>query len=244
MWVHVYVCAFVCICVHVCAHACVLVYVCVCLYICVYMCICFYMCAQARVCMCMCVCVWTVEATFLSPASVLRVLSLMCLGVVDELPTRHSARALSSVCCSNPHSRFRSKSQPYAGTAGRETDGLVNDALNTFYLRLYGVRHMVNDHSDSDRGNPLILFYMHHPTDRIAHTTAFGIPVVEHWLEGETVQWVHSMKDRSDDPSHHEQTLLPRSYFLSGAIQMFKTFDTIICFKYRTRQIKATETNK
>ena len=29
-----------------------------------------------------------------------------------------------------------------------------NDALNTFYLRLYGVRHvMVKDHSDSERGN-------------------------------------------------------------------------------------------
>ena len=24
---------------------------------------------------------------------------------------------------------------------------------------------------------------MHHPTDRIAHTTAFATPVVEHWLE-------------------------------------------------------------
>ena len=53
---------------------------------------------------------------------------------------------------------------------------------------------------------------MHHPTDRIAHTTAFVIPVVEHWLEREIAQWVHSMKDRSDDPSHHERTLLPRSY--------------------------------
>ena len=31
---------------------------------------------------------------------------------------------------------------------------LFNDALNTFYLRLYGVRHMVKDHSDSERGNP------------------------------------------------------------------------------------------
>ena len=30
-----------------------------------------------------------------------------------------------------------------------------NDALNTFYLWLYGVRHMVKDHSDSERGNPL-----------------------------------------------------------------------------------------
>ena len=53
---------------------------------------------------------------------------------------------------------------------------------------------------------------MHHPTDRIAHTTAFVTPVVEHRLEGEISQWVHPMKDRSDDPSHHEQTLKPRSY--------------------------------
>ena len=53
---------------------------------------------------------------------------------------------------------------------------------------------------------------MHHPTDRIAHTTAFVTPVVEHWLEQEMAQWVHSLKDRSDDPSHHERTLLPRSY--------------------------------
>ena len=53
---------------------------------------------------------------------------------------------------------------------------------------------------------------MYHPTDRITHTTAFVIPVVEHWLEREIAQWVHSMKDRSDDPSHHERTLLPQSY--------------------------------
>ena len=32
---------------------------------------------------------------------------------------------------------------------------LFNDALNTFYLRLYGVRHMIKYHSDSERGNPL-----------------------------------------------------------------------------------------
>ena len=53
---------------------------------------------------------------------------------------------------------------------------------------------------------------MHHPTDRIAHTTAFVTPVVEHWLEREIAQWVHPMKDRSDDPAHHKQTLLPRRY--------------------------------
>ena len=53
---------------------------------------------------------------------------------------------------------------------------------------------------------------MHHPTDRITHTTAFVTPVVEHWLEREIAQWVHAMKDRPDDPSHHDRTLLPRSY--------------------------------
>ena len=37
----------------------------------------------------------------------------------------------------------------------RERDVLLNDALNTFYIRLYGVRHMVKDHSDSKKGNLL-----------------------------------------------------------------------------------------
>ena len=36
----------------------------------------------------------------------------------------------------------------------RERNVLFNDALNTFYLRLYGIRHMVKDHSDSEKGNP------------------------------------------------------------------------------------------
>ena len=83
---------------------------------------------------------------------------------------------------------------------------------------------MVKDHSDSEKGNPLPphrllfpisskgFFYMHHPTYRIAHTTAFATPVLQHWLEREIAQWVHPMKDRSDDPSHHERMLLPRSY--------------------------------
>ena len=53
---------------------------------------------------------------------------------------------------------------------------------------------------------------MRHPTDRIAHTTAFVTQVVEHWLEREIAQWVHPMKDRSDDPLQDERTLLPRSY--------------------------------
>ena len=99
-----------------------------------------------------------------------------------------------------------------------------------FYLTMHST-HLIYAYMASDiwlrtieKGNPLppyrLLFLinskgsfiMHHPTDRIAHTTAFVTPVVEHWLEWEIAQWVHPMQDRSDDPSHHERTLLPRSY--------------------------------
>ena len=42
-------------------------------------------------------------------------------------------------------------------TVGGRKEGTVlfNDALNTFYLRLNGVKHIVKDHSDSEKGNPL-----------------------------------------------------------------------------------------
>ena len=32
---------------------------------------------------------------------------------------------------------------------------------------------------------------MHHPIDRITHTTALVTPVVEHWLEREIAPWAH-----------------------------------------------------
>ena len=45
----------------------------------------------------------------------------------------------------------------YLRLCGRkEGNVLFNDALNTYYLRLYGVGHMVEDHSDSERGYPLL----------------------------------------------------------------------------------------
>ena len=92
---------------------------------------------------------------------------------------------------------------------------------------------MVKDHSDSEKENPMpphrLLFSINSKgsfictiPDRIAHTTAFVTPVVEHWLEREIAQWVHPMKDRSDDPSHHEWTLLPRSYI--SLLQMEETW--------------------
>ena len=38
---------------------------------------------------------------------------------------------------------------------GRKEGNVLLNTLNTFYLRLYGVRHILKDHSDSERGNPL-----------------------------------------------------------------------------------------
>ena len=45
---------------------------------------------------------------------------------------------------------------PHTEKEERERNVLFNDALNTFYLWLYGVRHMVKDHSDSEKGNLLL----------------------------------------------------------------------------------------
>ena len=75
----------------------------------------------------------------------------------------------------------------------KERNVLFNDTLNTFYLWLYDVGHMVKDHSDSERGNLLRPHMLLFPISskgsfictipqRIAHTNAFVTPVVEHWL--------------------------------------------------------------
>ena len=37
----------------------------------------------------------------------------------------------------------------------KEGNVLFIDALITFYIRLYGVNHIVKDHSNSERENPL-----------------------------------------------------------------------------------------
>ena len=37
----------------------------------------------------------------------------------------------------------------------RKEGNILFNAVNTFYLRFYGVGHMVKDHSDSERGNPM-----------------------------------------------------------------------------------------
>ena len=56
----------------------------------------------------------------------------------------------------------------------------------------------------------VLLYAPSHRQDGTYHVLC--TPFVEHWLEREIAQWVHPMKDRSDDLSHHERTLLQRSY--------------------------------
>ena len=51
----------------------------------------------------------------------------------------------------------------------------------------------------------IILYAPSHRQDSTYHDLCYTI--VEHWLEREIAQWVHPMKDRSDNPS-----LLPQSY--------------------------------
>ena len=59
-------------------------------------------------------------------------------------------------CMPQPAQCLYSKHRSMFYTWLKEGNVLFNDALNTFYLRLYGVWHMVKDHSDSERGNPLL----------------------------------------------------------------------------------------
>ena len=60
---------------------------------------------------------------------------------------------------------------------GKEGNVLFHDALNTFYLRLYGIGHMVKDHLDSEMGYSFRLtarVLLYEKSHRgLAHTTAF-----------------------------------------------------------------------
>ena len=56
-------------------------------------------------------------------------------------PSRHLTAGVTSVHC------LSGRKQGFV---------LFNNTLNTFYLRLYGIRHMVKNHSDSEKGNPLL----------------------------------------------------------------------------------------
>ena len=70
---------------------------------------------------------------------------------VDILVSRHRYEKKSSGPTDEENDRTQSDERK-----GRKGNASFNDALNTFYLRLYGIGHMVKDHSDSERGNLLL----------------------------------------------------------------------------------------
>ena len=75
---------------------------------------------------------------------------------------------------------------------GRKKGGnvLFNDAPNTFFLWLYGVNHMVNDYSDSERRNPPSPYGLLFPIskDSFICTSPYR---QDSWLERELAEWVH-----------------------------------------------------
>ena len=100
-----------------------------------------------------------------------------------------------------------------------EGNVLINDVLNTFYLRLYGVGHMVKHHSDSEREETRFRHmgysfrltasvFLYAPSHRqvstyhgLCYTSRGALAGTRNSSMGPP------MKDRSDDPSHHERTL-------------------------------------
>ena len=49
-----------------------------------------------------------------------------------------------------------SSDSPFTPARERRKEMFHLTMHSTFYLRLYGVRHMVKDHSDNEKGNPLL----------------------------------------------------------------------------------------
>ena len=74
---------------------------------------------------------------------------------------------------------------------------LFNNALNTFYLQLYGIRHIVKDHSDSEKETRC-----HHMG--YSFRLAARIPLLyQTWSTGWNKKYHHesTMRDRSENPS-------------------------------------------
>ena len=95
---------------------------------------------------------------------------------------------------------------PAATTTTSTTTTTSEGRKEMFYLTTHSSHfiyaYMASDHLYNERGIPLpshgfsfrlaaMVFYMHHHSDRITHTTAFVVRFVDHWLKRELSQWVH-----------------------------------------------------
>ena len=87
-----------------------------------------------------------------------------------------------------------------------EGNVLFNDTLNTLYLLLYSVEHMVRDHSDRERENPLLfLISSKESFICIIPQTGYEIPwplLHQSWNTGcskrETTQLIHHFRYTSN----------------------------------------------
>ena len=110
---------------------------------------------------------------------------------------------------------------------------LTNSTLKTFYIWLYGIRRMVKDHSDNERGPHGLLFPISSKgsficiiTHSLCYTSCGALDGTINMINGST------MKDRPDDPSHHEWTLLTRSYISLPPCTKTQTVLTVAVFKH------------
>ena len=89
--------------------------------------------------------------------------SLECHRIEDKqsiffslYPSQQFIDGVNRRCLRNERPKHSIQLKPLCYLKQKEgRNVLFNNTVNTFYLRLYGVRHMVKDHSDSERGNPL-----------------------------------------------------------------------------------------
>ena len=58
----------------------------------------------------------------------------------------------------------------------KKGNALFNDTLSTFYLRIYGIGHMVKDHSDSEKGKLKLPLHVLFPISIIIPQTGLHIP--------------------------------------------------------------------
>ena len=66
---------------------------------------------------------------------------------------------------------------------------------------------------------------MHHPTDRITHTTDFVTPVVGLWLEREIVQWIQDGMEGKNTCIHMYNIFIYRHTVIAGHV-LFKDAHT------------------
>ena len=76
-------------------------------------------------------------------------------GLNNELAAHLSSVAFKLALTEEEHTVTNSSFHTHQLEGSNEGNVLFNDTLNTFYLWLYSVKHMVKDHSYSKRGNSL-----------------------------------------------------------------------------------------